>query len=104
MQAELKSHINVNLSSEISSFCNQLEQLDSKKNIAELLLDTLNKIISLKFLSFVEKKTDSLKVICQLGDSSSILNLFNQEMSEQIFEWVIRQKQLASLTLASKQH
>ena len=64
----------------------------------------MNKIISLKFLSFVEKKTDSLKVICQLGDSSSILNLFNQEMSEQIFEWVIRQKQLASLTLASKQH
>ena len=104
MSPELKSQLNLNLLSEILSFNLEFEKLDSKKDIAVLLLNRLQKVIPLKFSSFVEKNPDSLKVLCQLGDSDSILNLFNKEMSEQIFDWVIGQKQLASLTLAGKQH
>ena len=104
MSTEVKTQINLNLLSEILSLSNELEKLSLKKDIAALLLNSLQKILPLKFLSFVERNPDSLKVICQSGDSSSILNLFNKEMSEQIFEWVIGQKQLASLTLAGKHH
>lgn len=104
MLAELNSQINLNLLSEALLLSNNFEKLNFKKDIAALLLNTLQKILPLKFLSFVEKSLDSLKVICQSGDSASILNLFNKEMSEKIFDWVIGQKQLASLTLAGKQH
>ena len=99
-----ESQIKLNFLSEISLFSGTLENLTSKKDIAVLLLNRLQKVMPLKFSSFVEKNPDSLKVLCQLGDSDSILNLFNKEMSEQIFDWVIGQKQLASLTLAGKQH
>ena len=104
MLAELNSQINLNLLSEALLLSNDFEKLNFKKDIAALLLNTLQKILPLKFSSFVEKPLDSLKVICQSGDSNSVLNLFNKEMSEKIFDWVIGQKQLASLTLAGKQH
>jgi len=104
MSTELKPQINLKLLSEVLLLGNEFEKLNSKKDIATLLLDSIQKIFPLKFLSFVEKNSDSLKVLCQVGDSSSILNLFNKEISEQIFQWVIEQKQLASLTLAGKQH
>ena len=104
MSTELKTSINLNILPEILLLSNELEKVNSKKDIAVLLLNNLQKILPLKFLSFVERNPDSLKVLCQLGDSNSILNIFNKEMSEQIFDWVIGQKQLASLTLAGKQH
>ena len=100
MSTELKSQINTNLLPEVLLFSNEIEKLSSKQDIANLLLNSLRKNLPLKFISFVEEKGDSLNVICQSGDSSSIINIFNKEMSEKIFDWVAEQKQIASLTLA----
>ena len=104
MSTELKTSINLNLIPKILLLSSELEKLSFKKDIAVLLLNNLQKFFPLKFSSFVERNPDSLKVLCQLGNSNFILNLFNKEISEQIFDWVIGQKQLASLTLAGKQH
>ena len=103
MSIESKIPISLNLLLEIMSFCNEVEKLNSKKNIATLLLSSLRKGFPLKFLSFVERRQDALKILCQYGDSSPVLNLFNNETSEKIFDWVVGQKQLASLILANEQ-
>ncbi len=99
MSSELKTQINSNMLQEINLIYEEMEKLNSKKDIATLFLESLNKHIQLKFLSFVENKDESLKVICQLGDSSHILHLFNEEMSKRIFDWVVSQKKVAALTL-----
>lgn len=104
MSLEIKNKLATNLLSELTLLSLEIEQLNSKKDIALLFLKCLQKNFPLRFLSFVERKNDSLEIIQQLGDSDSVLNVFNKEMSEQIFSWVIEQKQIASLNLADDKH
>ena len=100
---ETTTKTNANKMDEIISFIGKLGKLLSKKDIAFTLLESLNSLLPVKFLSFVERAQNQLKVICQLGDGSSINNIFNKEMSHQIFDWVIKHKQLASLKLGEKE-
>ena len=85
------------------SFVNDLSKLTSKKEIVISLLNSLSSIISVKFLSFVEKEENELKVLYQTGDSNFVKNVFSHAMCEQIFDWVSAQKQVASLKIAGKE-
>ena len=94
---------NINISSELSSFVSEIGHCNSKKHISELMFKTFEKIFPLNFSSFVERGENSLTVICQLGDSSSVMNVFTKELSEQIFDLVIKKRQLVSMKLADSQ-
>ena len=93
--------------SEIMVFISKIEKLKSKKEIASALLSYLSSLFEARFSSFVEKEENNLKILCQLGDidsSQRIQNIFNKEMSLKLYDWVLSQKQLASLKLADKEH
>ncbi len=104
MSLEINNKLAVNLLSELTLLGSEIEQLNSKKDIALLFLKCLQRTFPLKFLSFVEKRNDSLEIVEQLGDSDSVLSVFNKEISDRIFNWVIEQKQVASLNLSGDKH
>ena len=103
MLTELENINNSKALPEIVSFVNGLSRLSSKKEIVISLLDTISSLVTVKFLSFVEKDEDELCVLYQLGDSGLVKNVFSNEMCKQIFEWVSSQKELASLKIAEKE-
>jgi len=98
---------NINISkplNELVLFLNKLLTYKSKKDlVAGLLSSILNILEPVRFLSFVEKNDDELKVLYQIGDSKLVKDVFNEEMSHQIFNWVSLQRQTASLKLVDKE-
>ena len=109
MQIELEKlnkNVSPNILSEIISFICKLEKLSSKKEVITHLVTTLHSLLQARFTSFVERDSSSLKIICQIGENDSnekVQNIFNKEMCEQLFDWVIKHKQIASLKLAEKE-
>lgn len=87
----------------VMSFINEVDKYLSKGDIAQVLLNTLNSMLSPEFLSFVERKEESLGVLCQLGESRSVKSVFSKDMSEQVFSWVLKHKQLSSLKVGGKE-
>ena len=85
---------------ELVSLYKSLEKANTKNESIGLLLETLKKIFPVKFISFVQKKGEELNVVSQIGDSSSVVNIFDKKSSEQIFEWVINQGRYVFLGLA----
>lgn len=75
-------------------------EIHSRSELVALYLEALKKILPVRFISFVEKKDNDLKVICQLGDSNAVINLFNKKSSENIYEWVVNQDKYVLLSLA----
>ena len=76
------------------------DNFNSSDELIPLYLEALRKILSIRFISFVEKKENDLKVVSQIGDSSAVVNLFDKKSSENIYEWVINHGKYASLSLA----
>ena len=103
---ELEKINNISGLNEISFFIHRLEKVSCKEEVANALLETLSTLLLSGFSSFVEKENDTLKVTCQFGDGNSnqkIKNIFNKEISKQLFDWVVRQKKIASLKLACEE-
>lgn len=102
MNLNLEKQSNTKTLSEIVLFSVGLEKFSSKKDISSFLLKTLNLIVNVRFSSFVENCNGVLKVICQAGEDSSVKDTFNEKMSQEIFDWVMKQKQTASLKASEK--
>ena len=91
---------------EITLFIEKLKKSSNKNDIAFVLLNTLSLILRVKFLSFVEKTDNELKIVCQSGDPlqvQRVQEMFNKGMSRQIYDFVIQKKQYASLKLGEKE-
>lgn len=71
----------------------------SRSSLAALALDFLVKYTGAFFGSFVEKESNSLKVVCQIGDSTYVKKTFTRELCLEIFNWVTSKKKLAVLNL-----
>lgn len=100
MMIELEKVNKPQILSELIAFVHKLDKYSTKKDVASILLETVSIILNAKFSSFVEKDISGLKVLCQYGESSSIKNIFTNEMSNQIFDWVTSQKQIATFKMA----
>ena len=85
---------------EVFCFSQKLDKLLSKNEIVKTFLETVNLFVNPQFCSFVEKDMTSLKVLCQIGDSSLLKNVFTRELSYQIYDWVLKQNQFASFKLS----
>lgn len=103
MATELANVVRRKSLSEIISFVRVLDKLTTKKEVASYMLMTFNSMLKAKFSSFVESDDGSLKVICQTGENSHIKNIFNNSMCTEIFNWVMKQKQIASLRLTDNE-
>lgn len=88
---------------EILLFIKELEGCSSKNEIGLCALKCIGSILSASFSSYVSKEENGLKVACQLGDGTLGKNIFNKEMSSQIYDWVIEQNEIASLKLGDNQ-
>lgn len=88
---------------EILLFIKELENCTNKNEIGLCALKCIGSILSATFSSYVSKEDNGLKVVCQLGDGTLGKNVFNKEMSRQIYDWVIGQNEIASLKLGDNQ-
>ena len=103
MVLELKKASSKEDLSVIISFINEIEKSSTKRDIVLALLTTLNSMLQAKFLSFVEKEDDLLKVVCQMGEDTYIKSAFSPSMCKEIFNWSMNQKKPMSLKLTEKE-
>lgn len=102
MNTSLKNDIKAQQESILISFIKDLNTLSSKKEITTSLLNVLGLLIRSKFISFVEKESVSLRVVCKTGDDSDIRSAFTPKMCNEIYDWVIKQKESVTLKMSEK--
>lgn len=103
MAIELEKASSKETPSVIISFVSELVKTSTKRDIVLALLTTLNSMLQVKFLSFIEKEDDFLKVTCQMGEDTYIKSAFSPSMCKEIFNWVMNQKKSMSLRLTEKE-
>lgn len=103
MLPELEKINNSNINREIISFLHDLETVSSGKEAANLLLKTISLRLNANFSSFVQKDGNLIRVISQTGESSYVKETFTKEMSQEIYKWVMKQKDLICLKLGGKE-
>lgn len=99
MTLDIEKDTYINNIDEISVFPKELDNFYIKEDVAKHLLVRTSTILSSVFSSYVERCNGTLNVICEVGDDSSVKNVFTSGMSFEIVDWVVEQKQLATLKL-----
>lgn len=89
---------------EILLFIKELENCSTKSEIGLCALKCISSMLSATFSSYISKEESTLRVTCQMGDNTAGKKIFNKEMSEQIYDWVIEQNEIASLKLGDNQN
>lgn len=86
--------------SELSLFVKELDSCYTRKEIINHILHGINAILNPMFSSFVERDMGILKTVDQTGDDISLKKIVTDNMYFEIYDWVIKQKQLAILKLS----
>ncbi len=102
MNTNLVNDIKAQQESILISFIKDLNTLYSKKEIATLLLSVIGLLIKSKFISFVEKESGALRVLCKAGNDSEIISAFTPKMCNEIYDWVMKQKESVTLKMSEK--
>jgi hypothetical protein len=101
---KLEKNISADSINEISFFSTAIGEVSSKKQIADLMLKTVNKLIPTNLMLMISKEGSDFKILSQLGDEKFLSTTSRLALSPDVIKWVLEQNKPAFLNASGDEY